>query len=253
VGDVTAGEAKRLAEEYFGKWTGASTSVAPVTIPPPAPVAATHVVIVDKPGAPQTALEIFGLGVSASSPDLPALEVANYVLGQSFGSRLNMNLREVHGYTYGAFSYYNEYRSGGPFIAGALVRTDVTGPAAKEMLGEIKRFPVEPPVGEELEKAKGASVQSLPGEFETDSAIAGSLGSIFLYDRPLDYYATLPERFRAVTAADVKRMAEEYVHPGNLIIVAAGDRSKIEPQLKDAGLGAVEVRDIDGKLVAPAK
>ncbi len=253
VGDVTMPEAKKLAEEYFGKWTGASTSTAPVTIPPPAPVAATHVVIVDKPGAPQTALEIFGLGVSASSPDLPALEVANYVLGQSFGSRLNMNLREVHGYTYGAFSFYNEYRGGGPFIAGAQVRTDVTGPAAKEMLGEIKRFPVEPPMGEELEKAKGASVQSLPGEFETDSSIAGSLGSIFLYDRSLDYYAKLPERFRAVTAADVKRMAEEYIHPDHLIIVAAGDRAKIEPQLKDAGLGAVEVRDINGKLVTPAK
>ncbi len=251
VGDVTVPEAKKLAEEYFGKWTG--TVSAPVTIPAPPVVPATHVVIVDKPGAPQTALEVFGLGLAAGSPDLPAVDVADYVLGGSFGSRINMNLREVHGYTYGAFSYFNEYRGGGPFIAGSQVRTDVTGPAAKEMLSELKRFPVDPPAGEELEKAKNASVQSLPGEFETDRAIAGSLGGIFLYNFPLDYYAKLPERFRAVTADDVKRVTEEYIHPGNLIIVAAGDRAKIEPQLKDAGLGAVEVRDIDGKLVAPAK
>jgi zinc protease len=251
VGDVTVPEAKKLAEEYFGKWNGKAS--APVMIPPPLAVPATHVVIVDKPGAPQTALEAFGLGVSAESPDEPALLVADYVLGGSFGSRINMNLREVHGYTYGAFSYFNQYREGGPFLASSLVRTDVTGPAAKELLGELKRFPVDPPVGEELEKAKSASVQSLPGEFETDRAIASSLGSIFLYDHPLDYFAKLPERFRAVTAEDVKRVAQEYIHPDHLIIVAAGDRAKIEPQLKDAGLGAVEVRDIDGKLVAPAK
>jgi zinc protease len=114
---------------------------------------------------------------------------------------------------------------------------------------EIKRFPTTPPTEAELKEAKEARVQSLPGQFETSGAIAGSIGSIFLYDRPLDYYATLPAKYEAVTAADVQRVATEDVHPDQLIIVAAGDRAKIEPQLKAADLGPVEVRDINGKLV----
>jgi len=251
VGDVTVPEARKLSEEYFGKWTG--TASAAVTLPvAPAPQP-THVVIVDKPGAPQTALEAYGLGVPANSPDLQTLQVMNYVLGGSFASRINMNLREVHGYTYGANSGYQSYRVGGPFVAGGLVKTDVTGPAATQLMYEIKRFPSTPPTEAELNEAKVARVQSLPGQFETSGAIAGSMTSIFLYDRPLDYYATLPAKYAAVTASDVERVAKEDVHPDQLIIVAAGDRAKIEPGLKDANLGPIEVRDINGKLVTDEK
>jgi zinc protease len=211
------------------------------------------VVIVDKPGAPQTALIAFGLGVPANSPDLPALQVMNYTLGGSFGSRINMNLREVHGYTYGANSRFQTYRAGGAFVAGGLVRTDVTAPAAKELMAEIDRFPANPPTDAELTVSKDALVQSLPGEFETTGAAAAAMQSIFLYDRPLDYYATLPARYRAVTAEDVAHVAKEDLHPNALVIVTAGDRAKIEPALKDAGLGPVEVRDINGNLVTDTK
>jgi zinc protease len=247
VGDVTTADARKLAEAYFGGWTGkasAAVTLSPAPVPP-----VTHVVIVDKPGAPQTALFAYGLGVPAGSPDLQTIQVANYTLGGAFASRINMNLREVHGYTYGASSVFRTYRGGGPFLAGGLVRTDVTGAAAKELMGEIKKFPDAPPTEAELNEARTASVQSLPGAFETNAAIAGSMSNIFLFDRPLDYYAKLPAKYAAVTAADVERVAKEDVHPGQLIIVAAGDRAKIEPQLKDAGLGPVEVRDIDGALV----
>jgi len=250
-GDITVPQAKKIAEEYFGKWTGGDTAYRTIASEPTLPP--THVVIVDKPGAPQTALFAYGAGVPASSPDLQALQVMNYTLGSAFASRINMNLREVHGYTYGARSGYNFYRSGGPFYAGGLVRTDVTGPAAKELMGEITRFPSAPSTEAELKEAKDARVQSLPGQFETTDSIAGSMGSIFLYDRPLDYYATLPAKYRAVTADDVARVAKEDLHPGHLIIVAAGDRAKIEQQLKDANLGPVEVRDINGALVTDKK
>ena len=250
-GDITVPQAKKIAEEYFGKWTGGDTAYRTIASEPTLPP--THVVIVDKPGAPQTALFAYGAGVPASSPDLQALQVMNYTLGSAFASRINMNLREVHGYTYGARSGYNFYRSGGPFYAGGLVRTDVTGPAAKELMGEITRFPSAPSTEAELKEAKDARVQSLPGQFETTDSIAGSMGSIFLYDRPLDYYATLPAKYRAVTADDVARVAKEDLHPGHLIIVAAGDRAKIEQQLKDANLGPVEVRDINGALVKDKK
>ncbi len=247
-GDVTQAQARQLAEKYFGQWTG--TASAAVSLPPAPTGQPTHVVIVDKPGAPQTALFAFGVGVPANAPEYPTIRVANYTLGGSFASRINMNLREQHGYTYGAQSQYQGFRAGGQFLAGGLVRTDVTAPAAKELMTEIKNFPSHPPTEEELNAAKTALVQSLPGQFETMGATAGAVGTIFLYDRPLDFYATLPAKYNAVTSADVATVAQQDLHPDQLVIVAAGDRTKIEPGLKDAGLGPVEVRDINGKPVS---
>jgi zinc protease len=207
------------------------------------------VVIIDKPGAPQTALAAVGFGVPVDSPDAEVLTLLNYTLGSSFGSRINMNLREVHGYTYGASSRFVEYSQGGEFYAGSLVRTDVTAPAAKEMMGEIRNFPQKPSTAEELAAAKEASMRSLPGRFETTAAMAGAIDDIFVNHRPLDYYAKLPGKYEAITQADIARAAQQYIHPDQLIVIAAGDRAKIEPGLKDAGLGPVEVRDINGKLV----
>ena len=246
-GDLTRAQAESLARQYFGKWTGKTEAAAAI---PPAPASQpSHVVIVDKPGAPQSALLAFGVGVPANSPDVETLTVMNYTLGGSFASRINMNLREVHGYTYGASSSFTQYRDGGLFRAGGLVRTDVTGPAAKELMAEINKFATQPSTAEELAAAKEATVSSLPGRFETTASIVQAIDGIFLYDRPLDYYANLPMKYEAVTGADIARVAQEYLHPDQLVIVTAGDRAKIEPGLKDAGLGPVEVRDISGKLV----
>jgi zinc protease len=246
-GDLTRAQAESFARQYFGKWSGKTEAAAAIP-PAPAPQQA-HVVIVDKPGAPQSALLAFGIGVPANSPDSEILTVMNYTLGGSFASRINMNLREVHGYTYGANSNFTQYRDGGLFRAGGLVRTDVTAPAAKELMAEINKFAAQPSTPEELAAAKEATVSSLPGRFETTSAIVQAIDGIFLYDRPLDYYAKLPMKYEAVTEADIARVTNEYLHPDQLVVVTAGDRAKIEPGLKDAGLGPVEVRDISGKLV----
>jgi zinc protease len=207
------------------------------------------VVIVDKPGAPQSALYALGAGVAENSPDVELLQMLNYTLGGSFASRINMNLREEHGYTYGASSGFPHYRDGGLFSANALVRTDVTAPAAKEMLGEIRKFLTAPSTPAELAAAREASVRSLPGKFETDNAIAGAVQSLFVYNRPLDYFAKLPAKYDAITADEIARAAKQYLHPDQLIIITVGDRAKIEPTLKDADLGPVEVRDINGNLV----
>jgi zinc protease len=250
-GDVTRADAEKLAKQYFGSWSS-RTAGAPAIPAPPAPQS-THVVIVDKPGAPQTALIAFGIGVPQSSPDADILNVMNYTLGGSFASRINMNLREVHGYTYGANSGFREYREGGPFFAGGLVRTDVTAPAAKELMSEIRNFPDKPSTSEELAAAKEASIRSLPGRFETNQAIADAVTSLFVYNRPLDYYAKLPAKFQAITEEDIAKAAKTYLHPDQLIIVAAGDRSKIEQGLKDAGLGPVEVRDLNGNAATDSK
>ncbi|XWK52408.1 insulinase family protein [Tunturiibacter empetritectus] len=113
--------------------------------------------MVDKPGAPQTALYAIGLGLPRTTPDYPAVMIMNNVLGGLFASRINMNLREEHGYTYGASSGFMMYRTGGPFYSGAQVRTDVTAPAAKQLMLELNRIRTEPPTEAELKARKGLS------------------------------------------------------------------------------------------------
>jgi zinc protease len=246
-GDLKEKEARTLAERYFGSWTGAAATA--ITLPPPPAPPALRLVLVDKPGSPQTALFAYGIGVPRSTPNLEALQIMNYTLGGSFASRINMNLREVHGYTYGAQSAYTLYRDGGPFLAGGLVKTDVTAAATKELMFEIKRIQTEPPTTAELKMAKDARVQSIPAQFETTAATAGAMTSIFLYNRPLDYYTTLPAAYQAVTADAVVAAAKTDVHPDNLIIVAVGDKAKIEPSLKELNIAPIEYSDPTGNLI----
>ncbi len=245
-GDVTEAQAHALAEKHFGTWAGTASGEVKL---PPAPAAPNlKIVIVDKPGSPQTALFAYGLGVPRSTPELQALQMMNYTLGASFGSRINMNLREVHGFTYGARSSYSLYREGGPFFAGGLVKTDTTGVATKELMLELKRIQTEPPTTEELKLARDASIQSLPAQFETTNATAAAMSSIFIYNRPLDYYATLPESFRAVTPEAVEKVAKSNVHPDQLVIVEVGDKSKIEAGLKELNL-PIEYTDTSGNPI----
>jgi zinc protease len=246
-GDVTVAEAKALAEKSFGDWTGAAA--ASVTLPPAPAAPSLKVVIVDKPGSPQTALYAFGLGIPVSDPEMQAVQVMNYTLGGSFGSRINMNLREEHGYTYGASSGFRSYREGGQFLAGGLVKTDVTAPATKELMIELRKILVEPPTAAELKSAKDASIQSLPGQFSTMGATAGAMGSIFVYNRPLDYFAKLPAKYEALTPADITAAAKATVHPENLLLVEVGDKAKIEQGLKELKLAPVVYADPLGNLI----
>jgi zinc protease len=246
-GDVSLDEARRLAEHYFGAWAG--TAASDVTLPPAPAPPTLRIALVDKPGAPQTALVVFGLGLPITTPDLQTLQVLNYTLGGAFASRINMNLREVHGFTYGANSIFATYREGGAFYAGGLIKTDVTAPATQQLMLELKRIQSEPPTEAEVKEAKIARVQSLPGQFETSNATASAMASIFLYKRALDYYATLPAAYFAVTPQDVERVAKADVHPDHLIIVMVGDRSKIEPSLKELNLAPIELVDPAGNPI----
>jgi zinc protease len=246
-GDVSLEEAHRLAEHYFGSWTG--SAAAEVKIPPTPEAPTLRIALVDKPGAPQTALVAFGFGVPITTPDLQVLQVMNYTLGGAFASRINMNLRETHGYTYGAQSQFSLYRDGGPFLAAALVKTDVTAPATQQLMLELKRIQSEPPTEAEVKEAKIARVQSLPGQFETTNATANAMAGIFLYKRPLDYYANLPAAYLAVTPQDVERIAKSDIHPNHLIIVAVGDKAKIEPSLKELNLAPIEYVDPSGNPI----
>jgi zinc protease len=236
-GDVTPAEARKLAEAVFGSWTGAGGSTA---VPPAPPTPQRKIVLVDKPGSPQTALVTFGVGMERKSPDYPAVSVMSTMLGGLFSSRINMNLREEHGYTYGAFSFYWFYRGTGPFVSGALVRQDVTAPAAAQLFKELDGINIRPLTDAELRMAKDNIIRSLPGNFESARGVNGQLSDLWTFGLPLDYYTKLPAQIEGVTSADAQAAAAKYVHPENLLVIAVGDKSKIETGLKDLKLGPVE-------------
>jgi zinc protease len=236
-GDLTPAEARKLAEEAFGKWS--STAVA--SAPPPPPATPTRkVLLVDKPGSPQTALIAVGIGIPRTSPDYPAATVTNNMLGGLFSSRINMNLREEHGYTYGAFSFYRFYRGVGPFMAGSLVRADVTAPAADQLFQELDGIHTKPLTDAELRLSKDSIIHSLPGKFESARGVNTQLSELWLFSLPADYFTRLPAQIEAVTSADAQQAAAKYVRPENLLMIAVGDKAKIEGGLKDLKLGPVE-------------
>ena len=235
-GDVTPAEARKLAEEAFGKWT---SSASPVALPQAPAVPERKILIVDKPGSPQTALLTFGVGLPRSSPDYAAATVMNTMLGGLFSSRINMNLREEHGYTYGAFSFFWFYRGTGPFIAGAQVRSDVTAPATEQLFKELNGIHSNPLTDAELRQSKDSIIRSLPGNFESADSVNRQLADLWLFALPVDYYSKLPAQIEGVTSADAQQAAAKYIHPENLLVIAVGDKTKIETGLKDLKLGPV--------------
>ena len=247
VGDVTEAEAKKLATDAFGSWKGNAT---PATLPAAGTMVTSRAVIVDKPGNNQTMLLAGQMGVKRSDPDYEKLDVMNTVLGGLFSSRINLNLREDKGYSYGAFSFIGQNRGVGPLMAGAAVRGDVTGPSIEEILKEVTKIRDSGVTPDELKLAKESIVRSLPANFETTGSTAGTMASIYLYDLPLDYYQTLPGRINAITTNDVLDVAKKHLVPERMVVVAVGDRSKIESQITKLNLGTIAYRDADGKEMA---
>jgi zinc protease len=157
-----------------------------------------------------------------------------------------MNLREEHGYSYGAFSQFQFRRGPGPFQVAGAVRTDATGPAVSEIFKEIREVTSSPLRPDELQRARDSLTQSLPGDFETSARAAGSFAAVYLYDLGSDYFARYTERVNAVDAQGALAVARKYLVPERMVVVAVGDRAKIEPELSTLGLGRVEVLDSRG-------
>jgi zinc protease len=243
-GDISMAELQALAEKAFGQWQRGTP--AQPALGSPATTEA-RVVIVDRPGAPQTQVRVTSIGVPRSSPDFRAIQVMNTALGGLFSSRINMNLREEHGYTYGANSQFQFRRGAGPFVIGSAVRTDVTAPAVTEIFKEVRAMTAEPMTAEELKKAKDALANSLPGAFETNANVAASYANVYIYDLGLDYYTHYAREVNAIGADQALAAAKRYLVPDRMIVVAVGDRKTIEPELRKLDLGRVEVRDPDGK------
>ena len=245
-GNIKLSELKPLLEKQFGSWKPGKASGSTVGSPESSDA---RMILVDRPGAPQTTLVCYEMGVARSTPDYAPLEVMNTDLGGLFSSRINMNLREAHGYTYGAGSVFVYHRAPGPFLTYADVRTDATAPATSEMFNELRRIRDTQLSAEEMKLSKDSITRSMPGRFERGTDAAGTFAEIFVYDLPLDYFSKLPDSIDAVTADQAQAIAQKYIHPDKIVVLAIGDRSKIEEDLKKLNLGRVEFRDTEGKLL----
>ena len=242
-GDVTADAVVPLLEKHFGSWRGAAA--APRTAVPVAPQPATsQIYIVDMPGAEQSVIRIGWVGVSRSSTDYFPLQVLNTVLGGSFTSRLNQNLRETHGYAYGASSGFDMRLSAGPFSARANVQTDKTADALREFFNELNA--IARPVPEaELEKAKNFVALGFPSQFETIGDLSAQIEELIVYELPETYFEQYVPNIRAVTAADVQKAAETYIQPDRFAIVVVGDRKVIEAGIRALKLAPVRVMTVE--------
>jgi zinc protease len=248
VGDVRPDDVQRRLERWFGGWQAGTVPAPRYPAPPSASVTTIH--LIDKPGAPQSSVRIGSIGVPRTTADYFPLVVMNTILGGAFTSRLNTNLREDKGYTYGAFSIFDMRRSAGPFLATAEVVAEKTDSALIEAMKELRGIR-EPVAAEELDRAKNYIQLGLPSEFETTFGIAARLIPLALYDLPLDYFSNFSRNIGAVTLADVQRVARQYLAPDRLQIVVVGDLSTIESGLRAAGLGNVIKRDLTGKSILP--
>jgi predicted Zn-dependent peptidase len=219
---------------------------------PPLPPA-RQVYLIDKPGAPQSQIRIGWVAVPRSTPDFFPIQVMNTVLGGSFSSRLNLNLREKNGYTYGATSLFDMRSAAGPFVAAAGVQTDKTADALKEFFNELTAIG-QPVPADELARAKHYVSLRFPSGFETTGDISTRLEQALVYHLPDDYFSTYVQKIEAVSVADAQRVAQKYIQPGRLAVVIAGDRAAIEPGIRALNLGPVTVMKVDdvfGPAVKP--
>jgi predicted Zn-dependent peptidase len=244
VGDVTPAEVATLFGQRFGAWEPAPVAAPPSPATPDAAPRAFY--LVDKPGAAQSVIRIGHPGVTRSTPDYFALQVMNTILGGSFTSRLNQNLRETHGYTYGASSGFEMRRLAGPFRAAASVQTAKTDSSVIEFLKELRGIrDTQVPAGE-LEKAKAYLTLGMPGDFETTAGAAEKLVELMVNGLPLDSWEKYIPGIRAVTAEDVQRVARQHLDPDRFAIVVVGDRRQIEPGLAALNEGPIRLRDLWG-------
>ena len=246
VGDVNASQIENKIKALFGGWQrGAQTQFTFGNAPK---ANSTTVYLIDKPGAAQSSFRIGSIGVPRSTKDYFALNVMNTILGGSFTSRLNQNLRETHGYTYGARSRFDMRQSAGPFTASAEIVAAKTDSSLVEFMKELNAIRDTVPTVE-LSKAKRYLQLGMPGDFETTQQIANQLVPVVLYNLPLNYYNDYVANIEAVTQADVQRVAKQYIDPASLAIVIVGDRKNIEAGLKAINAGPISIRDFFGQPV----
>ena len=246
-GDLAGVDVPEMAERLFGVWKQAAGAAAQPRIVADPGIASRLVRLVDRPGAVQTEIRVGHVGLPRNIDDFHALSVMSAILGGLFNSRLNRNLREDKGYTYGAGAGFDLRRAAGPFSARAAVNTEVTVPAIREMLGELERIRTASVGDDELAAGRDFLIGGFPLRFETPGPVVGSVAGLVVHDLPDDELATYRAGVEAVTADDVLTAAREHIRLDEAAIVLVGDAEKIASDIEAAGFGPLDiVRDVAG-------
>lgn len=246
-GDLTEGEAREIAEQYLGEWSGSPTPPAEAPLPTPQP---TSILLVNRPGSAQSNIRVGNLALEPGDPDYYAAVVANQILGAGADSRLFLILREDKGWTYGAYSNLNRPRGVGRFQASTEVRTEVTDSSLTELLHQIDRMRRETVADSELTAAEGFLLGSFPLRVETPQQIAGQVRTVELLRLGDDYLQQYRERLAAVNADAVEQVARRLMKPDSAVIVVVGDGPAIYDGL--ARIAPVDIVDADGNPLSPA-
>jgi len=223
-----------LVAERLGDWPAIGPA-SPVPERPDRPAAESGMILIDRPGSPQAEVRIGTVGAPHSTQDLFPIIVANAILGGLFNSRINMNLREDKGWTYGARSGFRLRRGAGPFVARTAVETGVTAGAFQEMLAEIRGMTERPPTVDELRLAKNALTLSLPLQFETAGQVSGKVARQLIYQLPENYWETYRDSIEAVTRDDVTGVCERYLAEDRLVLLAVTDAEATVGSLEQLG------------------
>jgi zinc protease len=233
VGGVEAAPVQRALEASFGDWQGrASAKPAALSTKPPD----KGVFIIDFPGTTQSSVTVARTAPGETTPDYFPAMIMSRVLGEAFTSRLNLNLREAKGYTYGASSSFRRWRDAGLFALSASVKRETTRPSVDAMLEEVRDLCGSRPItGQERDEAVGGLLLGFPGRFERGAGVADQLSALPLYARPDDWLEKWPERVKAVDVASVNQVAKGYCNPDDFVVVIAGDREIVEPTLDGLG------------------
>lgn len=244
VGDLGSGRVRRTIEETIDRGLrahGRRFDDEPAVLEPASPTTTgRRVVIVDRPDAAQTQLRVGHVGIPRRHPDRVPIQVANSILGGKFISRLNLSLRERHGYTYGVSSSFSSRRGPGPFVVSTAVANEVTGAACREIVGELERLCREPPSEAELDDARNYLVGVFPYTLQTTQNLASRLQALATFDLDHDEYARWPERIRATTRENVHEVCRRHLFADRLAVTAVGPASELAPQLED--LGTIEIQ-----------
>jgi zinc protease len=244
VGDVSLAEVKPMLDARFGAWKGGSALPIPAVTSKAVSNEQVKVYLVDKPGAAQSVIYVGAPGADRLSKDYPALMVMNTLLGGSFSSRLNQNLREAKGYTYGINSGFRWSPIPGPFVISSSVRTNVTDSSLVEIFKEIKALRDTPVDATELTRAKNYEALAIPGRFETNGQIAGQFVSLGTFGLPLSSVSALGGQINAVTSADVQRVVKQYVPADKVTVLIVGDLAKIRAGVEALHLGPSQVIEV---------
>ena len=247
-GDITLAEATELARQHFGSWTGAPP--APINIPAPQPLGTGKVILVDKPDAAQTVVLEIVNAPQRKSDEFYAFNLADAVWGGGFQTRLNLNLREDKGYSYGAFSSPIQYSKASIWVASGGVQTNKTKESVVEFVNELKAIGGGKPITEaELSDAKGNRVRGYAQEFEGLGQLVGQIASLWGQELPFSELQRLPDETQRATLAAVNAVAQRYAVPAKTTLILVGDLSKIEAGIRELNLGEIVILDADGKPV----